>query len=360
MSGTVPRTGVVVLVMGFLGILYLATQLPPPPHSSSALPVDDLSLTSPRIRLSDGRFLAYSERGVSKNKSKYKIIIIHGFGSSKEMNFHAPQELIEELGIYFLSYDRAGYGESDPNPRRSVKSEALDIQELADQLQIGSKFYIIGVSMGSYSAWSCLKYIPDRLAGATLVVPVVNYWWPSLPDNLIRDDYRRTVVQWAIWLANYAPGLLYWWATQKWLPSTSVLQRNPVYFNNRDADVLKTTKGFPMLTQDRLRQRGVFDTLREDFTVAFSKWEFDPMELSNPFSQNQSGLHIWQGYEDKVVPFQLQRYVWSKLPWIHYHEVPDGGHLIVHYNGLCEAILRALLLGEEPLYYRPSVAKIVS
>lgn len=72
------------------------------------------------------------------------------------------QELIEELGIYFLLFDRAGYGGSDPNPKRSVESEALDIEELADQLEIGPKFYVIAVSMGSYAGWGCLKYIPER------------------------------------------------------------------------------------------------------------------------------------------------------------------------------------------------------
>lgn len=72
------------------------------------------------------------------------------------------QELIEELGIYFLHFDRAGYGESDPHSSRSVKSEAYDIQELADKLEIGDKFYIIGMSMGGYPVWSCLKYIPHR------------------------------------------------------------------------------------------------------------------------------------------------------------------------------------------------------
>lgn len=72
------------------------------------------------------------------------------------------QELIEELGVYLLQYDRAGYGESDPNPKRSLKTEALDIEELADKLQIGSKFYVIGVSMGSHTTWSCLNYIPNR------------------------------------------------------------------------------------------------------------------------------------------------------------------------------------------------------
>lgn len=99
-----------------------------------------------------------------------------------------------------------------------------------------------------------LTFLSDnlyRLAGVALVVPVVNYWWPSLPENLIREDYRRRLLQWSLWLADYAPGLLYWWVTQTWLPSTSVLERNPVFFNNRDIDVLKTTEGFPMLTKAR-------------------------------------------------------------------------------------------------------------
>jgi len=69
---------------------------------------------------------------------------------------------VDELGVYLLSFDRAGYGESDPNPKRDVKSEAMDIEELADQLEIGSKFYIVGVSMGGYPTWSCLNYIPHR------------------------------------------------------------------------------------------------------------------------------------------------------------------------------------------------------
>ncbi|CAN6557217.1 unnamed protein product [Malus baccata var. baccata] len=328
--------------------------------SAVAEEAEEVAAASPRIKLADGRHLAYRESGVPKNKANYKIIMVHGFGSSKEMSFLAPQELIDELGIYFLLYDRAGYGESDPNPKRSVKSEALDIEQLADRLEVGSKFYVIGVSMGSYSTWSCIKHIPHRLAGVALVVPVVNYQWPSLPKKLIKDDYRRRLIHWGLLFAEFAPGLLRWWVTQKWLPSTSVMERNPVFFSSKDMDVLKIIPGFPMLTQENLRQRVVFNTLHRDFKLAFTPWDFDPMDLSNPFPQNQRSVHIWQGYEDKVVPFQLQRFVSSKLPWIQYHEVPDGGHLIVHYAGLSEAILRALLLGEEHPHYKPSIPKLVS
>lgn len=69
---------------------------------------------------------------------------------------------MEELGVYFVSFDRAGYGESDPNPGRTVRSEAMDIQELADKLGLGDRFYVIGASMGGYPAWSCVKHIPHR------------------------------------------------------------------------------------------------------------------------------------------------------------------------------------------------------
>ena len=72
------------------------------------------------------------------------------------------QDVIEDLGIYIVSFDRPGYGESDADPNRSLKSIALDIEELGDQLGLGSKFYVIGLSMGGQVIWKCLKYIPHR------------------------------------------------------------------------------------------------------------------------------------------------------------------------------------------------------
>ena len=61
-----------------------------------------------------------------------------------------------------MGFDRPGYGESDPDPNRTPKSLALDIEELGDQLGLGSKFYVIGYSMGGQVIWTCLKYIPNR------------------------------------------------------------------------------------------------------------------------------------------------------------------------------------------------------
>lgn len=97
-----------------------------------------------------------------------KVILAFSYNMLERVSFEFVvvsafyQELVERLGIYFVSFDRPGYGESDPNPKRTVKSMALDIEELADQLRLGSKFYVIGISMGGQVIWSCLKYIPHR------------------------------------------------------------------------------------------------------------------------------------------------------------------------------------------------------
>ncbi|CAK9184721.1 unnamed protein product [Ilex paraguariensis] len=159
-----------------------------------------------------------------------------------------------------------------------------------------------------------------------------------------------------LWVARYAPGLLHWWLTQKLFPSSSVLDRNPAFFSTKDLEVLKNTPGYQLLSRNQLQKQDVFDSLRRDFIVAFGKWDFDPLDLSNPYPQNESPVHIWQGYEDKVVPVQLQRYVSGKLPWIRYHEIPESGHFVVYDGDVCEAILRSLLLGEDSPLYRPQLA----
>ena len=90
----------VVLLIGFLGMFYQAKQLPPPSQiNGSSSSSDNLPVSSQRIKLSDGRYLAYTERGVSKDKANFKIIICHGFGSSKDMTILASQVTLIPLPL---------------------------------------------------------------------------------------------------------------------------------------------------------------------------------------------------------------------------------------------------------------------
>uniref|UniRef100_A0A7N0SXU7 AB hydrolase-1 domain-containing protein n=1 Tax=Kalanchoe fedtschenkoi TaxID=63787 RepID=A0A7N0SXU7_KALFE len=315
----------------------------PPPPTVCGTP-NGPPVTSPRVKLDDGRHLAYKEIGVPKEVAAYKVILVHGIDSSKDLYLPLPQEMLEELGIYVLTFDRAGYGESDPNPKRSLKSDTFDIQELADKLDIGPKFYLIGISIGSYTTWGCLRYLPHRLAGVALVVPLTNFWWPSFPPKLAADAFCKSSAksQRRLQIAHHLPSLLHWWMNQK-------MELDPSVFSRRDIGTLKSMAQVSIPNKDKVRQQGLYESIFRDMKIGFGKWEFDPMELSNPFPNGgNTSVHLWQGGEDNLVPRELQRYLANKLPWINYHEVPDGGHLIIHEGVLCEAIFRTLLLGEKP------------
>lgn len=69
-----------VFFIGFLAWAYQATRPPPPKTCGSP---DGPPVTAPRIKLRDGRHLAYKEHGVPKDKAKYKIVFVHGFGCSR-------------------------------------------------------------------------------------------------------------------------------------------------------------------------------------------------------------------------------------------------------------------------------------
>lgn len=98
-----------------------------------------------------------------------------------------------------------------------------------------------------------------------------------------------------------------------------------------------------LVQESKSQQQGVYESLHRDIMTGYAKWEFDPMDLSNPFPDNEGSVHIWQGGEDRIIPSRVNRYISEKLPWIQYHEVPEAGHLLIFESKHWETILRALL-----------------
>ncbi|PHU06262.1 hypothetical protein BC332_22751 [Capsicum chinense] len=340
-----------ILVILFIGVLAFVYQAitPPPPRICGSL--NGPPITAPRIKLSNGRHLAYKEQGVDKAQAKYKIVFIHGFDCCRhDVAFASTLSLdvIESLGIYIVSFDRPGYGESDPHPQRTPKTLARDVEELADQLKLGSKFYVTGFSMGGQAVWGCLKYIPHRLAGAALLTPVANIWWPGFPANLTEKTYYDMPAPdlWTVRVAHYLPWLTYWWNTQKFFPSSSVAAHNPVIFSTQDMQLAPRFDASQDPYRAQIRQQGEFESIHRDMMIGIKTWEFDPMDLEDPFHNNEGSVHIWQGDEDGLVSVVLQRYVAERLPWIRYHELKGSGHLFPYEDGMGDKIMKTFLLGE--------------
>ncbi|KAL6885904.1 hypothetical protein ACP4OV_010165 [Aristida adscensionis] len=347
-AGIMLRTLPLALLV-FLSAL-LCKQIQPPPAKIPGTPGGP-PVTAPRTRLRDGRHLAYLESGVPKEMAWYKIIFVHGFDCCRYDRLNVSEELMQELGIYLLSFDRPGYGESDAHPARTEKSIALDIAELADNLQLGPEFHLIGFSMGGEIMWSCLKYIPHRLAGVAILAPVGNYWWSGFPPDVIREAWHVQFPQdrRAVWVAHHLPWLTHWWNTERLFPSSSVKSGNPAILSREDAPL--TPKIIDRAHKEHARQQGEHDSLHGDMMVGFGRWDWSPLELENPFAgvgdDGDVKVHLWHGVEDLYVPVALSRYISQRLPWVIYHELPTAGHLFPLADGMPDVIIRSLLLGDE-------------
>lgn len=90
-------------------------------------------------------------------------------------------------------------------------------------------------------------------------------------------------------------------------------------------------------------QQGTYESLHRDLIVALGKWEFGPTEIKNPFPDNDGAVQLWQGSKDTIISCMLMRYIAHKQPWIHYHELPNAGHMFIKSRNECESIIRALL-----------------
>ncbi|CAL5334546.1 unnamed protein product [Camellia sinensis] len=97
--------------------------------------------------------------------------------------------------------------------------------------------------------------------------------------------------------------------------------------------------------QAQIRPQGEFESLHRDLIYAFGTWEFEPMDLENPFPNNEGSIQLWHGDEDRVLPVTLQRYIVQRLPWIEYHELQGSGHMFPYADGMTDAMIKALLVG---------------
>ncbi|CAN6452509.1 unnamed protein product [Victoria cruziana] len=337
-----------IALVGLVGAVVWVCQAVRPASSKICGSPEGPPVTTTRVKLRDGRHLAYKEIGVPKEKAKHKILYIHGFDQCRHDVVPVPRDVLEELGAYIVAIDRPGYGQSDPNPKQTVKSKADDVEDFADRLNLGPKFYIMGFSMGGQHVWSCLKYIPHRLAGAALLAPVANFWWRRFPKDLFKEAYNQQLVQdrWALRVSHHLPWLTYWWMTQKWFPASSVEAADFRIFNAHDHKLLSSLP--PRPHEAEIRQQGEYECLHRDLMIGFGKWDFDPMDLSSPFPNYDGSVHLWQGDEDGLVPVLLQRYIAKNLPWIHYHEIKGAGHMFIFDEVFQKQVMRSLLLGEKP------------
>jgi pimeloyl-ACP methyl ester carboxylesterase len=96
------------------------------------------------------------------------VFLLHGTPGSHS-GPRPRSSVLYRLGIRLVSYDRPGYGGSDPSPGRTVADAAADVEAIADDLKL-DKFGVLGRSGGGPHALACAALLGDRVLRVACLV----------------------------------------------------------------------------------------------------------------------------------------------------------------------------------------------
>ena len=140
------------------------------------------------ISLSDGRKITVESCGAPTGMP---VFLLHGTPGSRS----GPRPragVLYRLGIRLISYDRPGYGKSDPKSGRTVADAASDVGTIADVLGLGS-FSVVGRSGGGPHALACAALLGERIRSAAVLVGLAPSnaedldWYAGMSDSNVAE-----------------------------------------------------------------------------------------------------------------------------------------------------------------------------
>ncbi|KAK8529743.1 hypothetical protein V6N13_102646 [Hibiscus sabdariffa] len=115
--------------------------------------------------------------------------------------------------------------------------------------------------------------------------------------------------------------------------ASSVLAGGSDTLSSQDMGIVSRISSRKDSASEQVTQ-GEFESLHRDLIVLHGAWEFDPLDLGNPFPNHECFVHLWHGDQDKIVPITISRYIAERLPWIQYHEISGAGHFFPLGEGM--------------------------
>src|SRR5271155_3123618 len=110
-----------------------------------------------KIKLSDGRILAYAQWGAETGRP---VLLLHG-GPGTRL-FAVDVDAIAASGVRLITLDRPGLAVSDRLPLHGLAAVATDVGELSDHLGL-ERFGIAGYSAGGTYGLAIGALLPERV-----------------------------------------------------------------------------------------------------------------------------------------------------------------------------------------------------
>jgi pimeloyl-ACP methyl ester carboxylesterase len=261
-------------------------------------------------------------------------VLVHGPEDGFPLVFHhgTPQAAVPfgilerpaaERGLRTIAYSRPGYGASSPRPdaaSATVADDAADTATVLDALGLG-EFVTLGWSGGGPRALACAAVLPGRCRAATCGVGI------APPDaeglNLTAGMGPENVAEFAAIAAGKEA-------------LEAFLDEHGAPFFTATADDITAALGGLLPEVDK---RALTGELAE-YLAASSRhagrqgivgWRDDDLTFSRPWGFDLATITvpvaIWQGTEDRMVPFAHAQWLAAHVAGVRAHLVEGEGHV---------------------------------
>ena len=268
------------------------------------------------LQLADGRTLQYVVAGPAGGTP----LVFHGGTPSAALLFEPVVAAAARHGLQTVTYSRAGYAGSSPRPGRIVADVVSDVTALLDALSL-DRFLTVGWSGGGPHALACAALLPGRCLAAATIAGVA----PRSAEGLdwLGGMGAENVEEFGAALAGEEPLTEFLNAAA---PAVAEVRADQVaaslgdLASDVDREALTDEFAEYMAALFRAAVSAGIAGWRDDDLAFVRDWGFDVGAIETPVA-------IWQGTEDRMVPFAHGRWLASRLPGASVHLLPAEGHL---------------------------------
>jgi pimeloyl-ACP methyl ester carboxylesterase len=269
-----------------------------------------------RIKTPDGRTLAVQEAGDPSGKP----VLVHA-GTPNSRQLYAPHVTdAAARGIRLIGYDRPGYGESDPQPGRTVASCADDVRAICSALGI-TRLATWGISGGGPHVLACAALLPDLVAAAASLASPAPYpaegidWFAGMGKENV-DDFK---------LMEKDPAA----ARAKAEKDREAMLAAGAEDLHTQFETLLTPTDAAVMT-GALAEYMMF-TIKDGLAPGVEGWDEDGLTWAAPwgfaFRDITVPVLLMHGREDQFVPFAHGEWLAARIPGVEARLLDHDGHL---------------------------------
>jgi pimeloyl-ACP methyl ester carboxylesterase len=234
--------------------------------------------------------------------------------------FSLIKQPAEKLGIRLVCYSRPGYGESTEQPGRSVADTVADATTLLDHLGI-DRFCTLGWSGGGPHALASAALLPERCQAAATLAGAAPYDVPGLDFLAGMDEANVEEFNMALGgydkLDSYLRGLQGHFVD---VTAESVVEGLSGLLSEVDKQAMTGQLAEEMAATFRRTMGAGVAGWRDDDLAFVKDWGFPLTDITVPVS-------VWQGEQDRMVPFAHGRWLADAIPDARPHLFADEGHI---------------------------------